>query len=135
MRPIADIASFHAHVYFAENDEAEAAAAKEIREAVADRFAVALGRWHDGAVGPHDRGSYQIAFGPHLFATIVPWLMLNHGGLSILIHPNTHWVRRDHLQDCLWIGTRLDLREETLPEREDEPEPPPVPNTAPSVQP
>jgi aromatic ring-cleaving dioxygenase len=131
MRRIAEIASFHAHVYFRDSEEVEAARA--LREAVADRFAVQLGRWHDQAIGPHDRGSYQIAFAPALFASLVPWLMLNHGRLSILVHPNSGQVRRDHVDDCLWIGPRLDLIESVFPELEDPPEPAPAPNTRPNM--
>ncbi len=133
MRRIAEISSFHAHVYF--DEETEAAKARDVREAVAERFAVNLGRWHDKAAGPFDRGSYQIAFDPELFASLVPWLMLNHQGLSILVHPNSGWVRRDHIDDALWIGTRLRLDEAILPEREDVPEPPPIPNTSPTLAP
>ena len=133
MRRVAEISSFHVHVYFL--GEAEAAKARALREAVAERFLVQLGRWHDGPIGPHDRGSYQIAFGPDLFATLVPWLMLNHQSLSILIHPNSGRVRGDHLEDGLWIGRRLSLLEKALPEFEDPPEPPPTPNTVPTLQP
>jgi len=120
MRKIAEIASFHAHVYFA--GEPEAAAARHLREAVAARFAVRLGTWHEGAVGPHDRPMFQIAFAPDLFATLVPWLMLNHDGLSILVHPNSGRPRQDHVADRIWIGEPLPLVEEVLPEHEDEPE-------------
>ena len=133
MRRIAEISSFHAHIYFL--GEAEAARAKGLREAVAERFLVQLGRWHDGPIGPHDRGSYQIAFAPGLFATLIPWLMLNHQGLSILIHPNSGLVRSDHIDDGLWVGRRLNLLEEALPLVEDPPEPPPTPNTAPTLEP
>jgi DOPA 4,5-dioxygenase len=45
--------------------------------------------------------------------------MLNHGGLSILIHPNTSNPKRNHLIDPIWIGCALAAHGEVPPEAEE----------------
>jgi DOPA 4,5-dioxygenase len=132
VRRIAEIASCHAHIYF--DPDRQRADAMAIREAVAGRFAVRLGTVRDGPVGPHSKAMYQIAFEPGLFGTLVPWLMLNNRGLSILIHPNTTNPKRDHLLDAVWIGAPLELHGEVLPE-EGEAELAGEPNTSPTIEP
>lgn len=129
--PRDEVASYHAHVYF---DPATGRdAAERLRAGVAARFSVRLGRWHEQLVGPHDQAMFQIAFASDYFAQIVPWLMLNHGGLSILVHPNTVRPRRDHMEDSLWIGARMRLYPEKLPAEQDPPDEAGEPNTTPTA--
>ena len=127
-RSTGEIASFHAHVYYDPN--ATRAEAERLRSWIGERFAVTLGRWHDVKVGPHDQAMFQIAFAVEIFPALVPWLMLNHGSLSILVHLNTTNPRRDHLEDPLWIGPALAVHGVKLPEQAPM-EPAPAPNTNP----
>lgn len=112
-RGMAAITSYHAHVYW--NDAAEREHALRVRQWIAERFGVAMGRIHDQAVGPHTVPMYQVAFDIEVFEKFAPWLMLNRGGLSVLIHPNTGCARDDHLLHALWLGTPLAVRGDVLP--------------------
>ena len=131
-RPIAEIAGYHAHIYY--DPATTRPIAQRLRVWVGERFAVQLGRWHDARIGSHDAAMFQIAFANEVFATLVPWLMLNHGGLSILVHPNTVNPRRDHVIDPFWIGARLPIHDDKLP-FESAREEPPEPNTTPRISP
>ena len=116
--PLADpslaIRSWHAHIYFDGPAQREVAAV--LREGIARRFEVQLGRWHDALVGPHTRPMYMVAFEPARFADLVPFLALNRRGLDVLVHPNTLAPRADHLVNAFWLGQRLSVNEAVLPE-------------------
>jgi 4-carboxymuconolactone decarboxylase len=126
-RSTSEIASFHAHIYY--DPATTRLEAERLRTWIDERFSVTLGRWHDAKVGPHDQAMFQVAFAANVFPVLVPWLMLNHGRLSILVHPNTTNPRRDHLDDALWIGPPLAVHGEKLPEQAAMEQAPP-PNTA-----
>ena len=108
----AKIESYHAHVYYSDVVSREAAAA--VREALKQRFELELGHWHDKPIGPHPLPMYQVSFATSEFARIVPWLMLNRNGLTILVHPNTDDGYRDHAEGALWLGAKLELRFDIL---------------------
>jgi len=125
------IQSFHAHVYYRDADERHRAGL--LRERIAERFLVQLGRWHDNPIGPHERGMYQVNFNPEVFPAFIPWLMLNRDNLTILLHPNTGHPRADHLTNSFWFGEVLKIENvEMLPEQSDEDERT-VPNTSPTI--
>lgn len=103
----ASIALYHAHVYYDPGSRAEAAA---LREAIAAAFPDArLGSWHDQPVGPHPQAMYQVVFAADRLAAIMPWLMLNRGALTILIHPETGDAWADHARHAAWLGGILPL--------------------------
>ncbi|MGH7987317.1 MAG: DOPA 4,5-dioxygenase family protein [Candidatus Binataceae bacterium] len=109
----ATIHDYHAHIYY---DDRSREAAASIRERLQAAFTVEMGRWRDEPVGPHPQPMYQVKFGVAEFARIIPWLMLNRGELTILVHPNTDDAYTDHAHNALWLGGKLDLRLDILRE-------------------
>ena len=107
----ADITGYHAHIYY---DSITKPIAARLREEIGRSFTAQLGRWHDVPVGPHPIAMYQVAFPVAEFPRIVPWLMLNRAGLSVLVHPLTGDDYEDHARFALWLGATLPLRLEML---------------------
>jgi aromatic ring-cleaving dioxygenase len=115
MNPSFGILSYHAHVYY---DPARTRnVAEALRQRIAERFVVQLGRWHDLPVGPHTASMYQVAFDAERFASFVPWLMLNRHGLDVLVHPNTLAPLDDHLEHAPWLGEKRALKADALSPR------------------
>jgi DOPA 4,5-dioxygenase len=95
------IIDYHAHVYF---DTAGKEQARALCETAGRTFRVVVGRLHDKPVGPHPRGSCQLAFGTELFADVIPWLMKNRSGLTVFAHANTGDDLKDHTEYVIWLG-------------------------------
>ena len=113
-RDPAEIASYHAHVYY---DPATREAAAALRTRLAEVFPQAtLGRWHDVPVGPHPTAMYQLAFPASLFPEVAPFVMLNRMGLTVLLHPESGRPRDDHTLHATWMGAVLPLKTEILRE-------------------
>jgi len=107
------ITGYHAHIYY--DPQATRAAAGRLREAIGAAFPmVRIGSWHDDPVGPHGVAMYQVVFGVGEFARLVPWLMLQRGGLDILVHPQTGNSYADHTAHALWLGEPQPLRLDVL---------------------
>lgn len=107
----ARIEGYHAHIYY---DARTRPIAERLREAMGSGFRVQLGRWHDRPVGPHPTSMYQVAFPVAELARLLPWLMLNRDGLSVLVHPLTGDDYLDHARFPLWLGQPLPLDLESL---------------------
>jgi DOPA 4,5-dioxygenase len=104
---VSSISSYHAHVYF---DAGTRARAEHLCKQAGGKFAVTVGRMHDEAVGPHPRGSCQLAFEPEVFDGIVPWLILNRTGLTVFVHANTGEALKDHTDHVMWLGPSETLK-------------------------
>ncbi|TGS36306.1 aromatic ring-cleaving dioxygenase, partial [bacterium M00.F.Ca.ET.180.01.1.1] len=59
VRQLAEIASYHAHIYY--DGAAERQHAEWLRERIGERFRVRLGNWRDEPVGPHEQAMYQVS--------------------------------------------------------------------------
>jgi aromatic ring-cleaving dioxygenase len=107
------IHDYHMHVYY---DPDSRDRAGQLRTWVEERFPVRMGRWHDVPVGPHPTPMYQIQFATDLFPTLVPFVMMNRLGLTVLLHPQSGRPRDDHTINATWMGAVLPLKAETLRE-------------------
>ncbi|MEM7240143.1 MAG: DOPA 4,5-dioxygenase family protein [Pseudomonadota bacterium] len=99
---------WHAHVYFDPEDEAKARA---LCETARDRFGVEMGRVHTAPIGPHPRGSCQLAVPPEIFGDVIAWLIANRSGLTVFAHGESDNAYADHTAHVLWLGSSetLDL--------------------------
>lgn len=125
---VAPIRSFDAHCYFhavsrssrgfvmlttdrGQEDEKEVRFAENLRLSIQQSFPdLALYRMHHIPIGPHPIGMFEVdVASPVQFGALIPFLAINHGPLSILVHPNTGNPRADHTVNAIWIGQRLSL--------------------------
>jgi len=114
-KDVAVIKDYHVHVYYDPTSKERAAT---LRRWVEERFAgqVRMGSWHDEQVGPHVQAMYQIAFPTELLPTLVPFMMLNRMGLTVLLHPQSGRPRDDHTLNAVWMGEVLPVKTEVLRE-------------------
>lgn len=96
------IKGYHSHIYF---DADTVQIARDICEAVRDRFGAEMGRMHERPVGPHPMWSCQLHYGTGAFAGIAGWLAINRQGLTVFTHPITGDDLADHRDHAIWMGS------------------------------
>ncbi|KAF2147231.1 uncharacterized protein K452DRAFT_293690 [Aplosporella prunicola CBS 121167] len=103
---------FDVHVYFLQSDEEQTNFAKQLWERVRREFPeLRIYQVWDKPIGPHITGMFEVnLFTPEQFGAFIPWLVINRGPLSALVHPNTGEDERDHTQRATWMGQPLPLR-------------------------
>lgn len=100
------LTGYHAHVYY---DAAQRLQAADLRAEIGRVFPVLIGRMHDRPIGPHTKGMFQVVIDQDVFAELVPWLMLNRNGLSVLVHAETGDAVADHTRHVMWLGEAVPL--------------------------
>ncbi|KAF5094170.1 hypothetical protein D0Z03_002161 [Geotrichum reessii] len=117
------IKSYDIHTYYFQSNENSIKEATALREKLAKDFAkevdnkdLNIYKMWDKPIGPHPYAMWECDFKkPELFARLVPWYQLNHGNLSVLIHPHTDkGSLTDHTQFAIWIGDKVPLIKDAL---------------------
>lgn len=117
------ITSFDFHTYWNKNNEKERNAAYNLREKIQQEFSkeiangdVRVYKFWETPIGPHPINMFEIdtggpgRFNAELYSRLVTFYIVNHGHLSVLIHPRTDKGDLiDHTEHALWLGHKLRL--------------------------
>ena len=106
-----EVKGYHAHVYY--NPQTKPVA-ERLRETIIGKFAVEPGAFSDEPRGPHPISQFNVIFETPEFQNLVPWLMLNRGGLDVLVHPLAGSAYDDHTVYAMWLGDKLPLKLDVL---------------------
>ncbi|TGZ83477.1 hypothetical protein EX30DRAFT_338099 [Ascodesmis nigricans] len=100
---------FDVHVYFNSNNPSEKIFAHELWSRIRYEFPeLRIYQIWDRPIGPHVTAMFEVnLFTPAQFGAFVPWLVVNRGPLSALVHPNTGDDVRDHSQRATWLGKEV----------------------------
>jgi aromatic ring-cleaving dioxygenase len=104
---------YHAHIYY--DPQRTRGVAQRICAAAEKQFPVENDGFRDEPRGPHPISNVLLVFKPDQFEHVVPWLMLNRGGLDVLVHPLTTDAVEDHRGYAIWLGNPVELKLHTLP--------------------
>ncbi|CAK9441671.1 uncharacterized protein LODBEIA_P55390 [Lodderomyces beijingensis] len=106
------------HVYYFAHQPASLEESDELRDKLLSDFphdcadgSILVKKLPDTKViGPHPTQFWEAdVLRPEVFIKVLSWFQLNHGNLSVLIHPQTGNDVLDHFQHALWLGDKLPL--------------------------
>ncbi|KAG4025118.1 hypothetical protein MFRU_066g00210 [Monilinia fructicola] len=109
---------FDVHVYHFQKNKEQAKFARELYERIRREFPeLRIYRFWEEPIGPHPIAMFEVnLFTPAQFGAFIPWLVINRGPLSALVHPNTVDENgkpldeeRDHTQRATWLGEQVPL--------------------------
>lgn len=103
---------YHAHLYW--TGIKQRTLADHLCDELVSRFGAVPGTRRESAGGPHPAAEIHVGFGLEVFGAVVPWLMVNRAGLSVLVHPQTGDALADHTTHALWLGLPLPIATDAL---------------------
>lgn len=115
--------SYHVHVYFLVSNKNQTAYARQLRQSYIDEYKVidctedcdtlcpVQCHWdfNEVPMGPHPVGSFGIYVPLANTLDALRFFSLNHGELSVLVHPNSGYPKIDHGPNSFWIHQMLPL--------------------------
>jgi len=111
--------AFDIHIYYFQKNASQLKFAKELWERIRREFPeLRIYRFWEEPIGPHPIAMFEVnLFTPAQFGAFIPWLVINRGPLSALVHPNTvdpttgnhEDEYRDHTQRAAWLGNPIAL--------------------------
>ncbi|KUJ20341.1 uncharacterized protein LY89DRAFT_441296 [Mollisia scopiformis] len=121
---------FDIHIYYFHKNPTQLQFAKDLWKRIRLEFPeLRIYRFWEEPIGPHPLAMFEVnLFTPAQFGAFIPWLVINRGPLSALIHPNcvdpetgAHEDEyRDHTQRATWMGNPVALDLQPFQKREAE---------------
>ncbi len=99
------VKTYHIHIYYDPGKDSENNA-KMLAKELARLFPQYVQEVHeyDKPGGPHAVSNVAVHFVGKGFGEVVQWLQFNAGDLSMLVHPKSGDVIKDHIDYGLWLG-------------------------------
>lgn len=108
---------FDIHIYYFQKNPEQKKFARDLWERIRREFPeLRIYKFWEEPIGPHPIAMFEVnLFTPAQFGAFIPWLVINRGPLSALIHPNTvnpatgeaEEEERDHTQRATWMGEKV----------------------------